>query len=277
MNVRDMEKRKDTSGKELLYIKLIQDVCSYYEVSGRHTLPWRKNITPYKILVSEIMLQQTQVSRVLPKYTYWMKKYPTRKALAYANLQEILTIWQGLGYQRRAKALLTIAKNVSHISKSFNDLLALPGVGRYTASAVCAFAYNTFGHPLLETNIRTVLIEYLYTHKEYVNDEELYTDLINIELHKDVQAAGAREWYYALMDFGAYLKTKDVSHNIKSAHHVRQSPYKGSFRELRAKVLFAITHNDPLPQDERVEKVLVDLSREKYIVCKQSKYQLADV
>lgn len=256
---------------DLLFIK---EVLAYYKKYGRHDLIWRKNITAYKIVVSEIMLQQTQVSRVIPKFTTWMKQYPTLIKLRGASLQDILILWQGLGYQRRAKALLTIAQEVETIPKSFEQLLKLPGVGTYTASAVCAFGYNQFSHPMLETNIRTALIEYFHQDKEEVHDGVLYDDLHRLEKYSRVQKVGAREWYYAVMDFGAHLKEQKISHNTKSAHYTKQSPYKGSLRELRAKTLFAITHKEPLPKDERLNTVLEQLVHEQFIIQKGNKYSL---
>lgn len=155
------------------------------------------------------------------------------------------------------------------LPKKYDELLQLMGIGKYTASAVCAFAYNQFSHPVLETNIRTVLIEYLHLGENEVHDGLLYDDLVRLEIHKKVKVCGARHFYYALMDYGAYLKSQKISHNKKSAHYVVQSPYKGSFRELRAKVLFAITHHTRLPQDIRLEEALQELIKEKYIVLTQ--------
>lgn len=244
----------------------IEEILGYYKTSGRHDLPWRKKITAYRILVSEIMLQQTQVARVIPKFESWMKLYPTLGVLATSNLKEVLTLWQGLGYQRRAKALLTIAKEYTKIPRTFDELLALPGVGVYTASAVSSFAYNEFTHPVLETNIRTVLIEFFHQGEEAIHDGVLYDDLARLEKNHIVQELGARTWYYAVMDFGAYLKENKISHNKKSKHHSVQSPYKGSLRALRAKTLFAITHGTALPEDERLPQVLEQLLKEGYIM-----------
>lgn len=255
-------------------VRFVKEVLAYYTKHKRDSLPWRKNITPYKILVSEIMLQQTQVSRVIPKFLLWMKKYPSLKKLRESNLQDVLILWQGLGYQRRAKALLAIAQKVNSTPKSFEELLVLPGLGKYTASAVCAFGYNKFSHPLLETNIRTALIEYFHQDKEQVHDGVLYNDLARLEQVPTVKELGARAWYYALMDFGAHLKEQKISHNAKSLHYIKQTPYKGSVRELRAKTLFAITHGNKLPADERLTAVLTQLEKEGYLIKKRGKYFL---
>ncbi len=256
--------KKSSRKKSDTYETFAREVLEWYQVHGRHTLPWRKSITPYKILVSEIMLQQTQVVRVLPKYELWMKKYPTLISLSQASLQEILVLWQGLGYQRRARALLTIAKTQTKLPKSYQELLALPGIGEYTASAMMAFAYNTFEH-MLETNIRTALVERFHNKKSAITDEVLKKDLkILIEL-PEVKKCGAREWYCALMDYGAYLKAGGISHNTKIAGYKKQTAYEGSFRKLRAETLFAITHNKALPIDARVPMVLTELKKEGFI------------
>lgn len=255
--------------------EFIQEVIGYYTSFGRDTLPWRNTITPYKVLVSEIMLQQTQVSRVIPKFKIWMQTYPTLQSLAKSSLQDVLILWQGLGYQRRAKALVLIASQVRTIPKRFEELLGLSGVGVYTASAVGAFAYNQFLHPVLETNIRTALIESFHQGEGNIHDGVLYDDLTRLEKYKDVIELGARKWYYALMDYGAYLKEQNISHNKKSFHYTKQSAYKGSRRELRAKVLYAVAHKDLLPNDERVAGILEELTKEGFLVIEKSKYTIA--
>jgi A/G-specific adenine glycosylase len=271
-----IRKNSATTRKLKEDLEFINDVIAYYQNHGRHELVWRKKISAYKILVSEVMLQQTQVSRVTPKFIEWMKKYPTLTSFAKTNLREVLLLWQGLGYQRRAKALLQIAITTKKLPQTYEALLLLPGIGPYTASAICAFAYDTFSHPVLETNIRTALFEYFYQSEDAIHDGLLYDTLSRLEKNKKVRSLGARNWNYALMDFGAYLKSQKISHNKKSLHHVTQSPYKGSSRELRAKVLFAITHNVALPADERLASVLQELTIEKFIIIKNKKYQLVD-
>lgn len=253
----------------------IKAVTSHYKKSGRHDLPWRKGFSPYEILVSELMLQQTQVSRVIPKYEMWMKTYPTLAKLKKASLTDILVIWQGLGYQRRAKALYEIGQNYSSIPKTYNQLIDLPGIGPYTASAIMAFAYDTFGHPLIETNIRTMLIEYFHIGKEGVTDAVLMEDLKRLESYVSVKKQGARHWYLACMDYGAYLKANKISHNQKVKGYTKQSPYKGSLRELRAQTLFAITHKQSLPTDVRLPQVVAELTQEGFIVPHGKGYRIA--
>lgn len=250
----------------------IDYILTHYKKHGRHDLIWRKNINAYRIIVSEIMLQQTQVSRVLPKFEQWMKQYPTLKILKTAQFKDILVLWQGLGYQRRAKALYELAQSYASVPKTYEKLLDVRGVGSYTASAVCAFAYDTFTHPVLETNIRTALIEEFHQGEEEIHDGLLYEDLERLVKYPKVQKVGARTWYYALMDYGAYLKQQNISHNKKSAHHVTQTPYKGSTRELRAKVLFALTHGEKLRGDARELEVLQSLQKEGYIEKRRTRY-----
>jgi A/G-specific adenine glycosylase len=254
--------------------QFLKRILSYYKAHGRHDLPWRKSITPYKILISEIMLQQTQVSRVLPKFRDWMKKFPTLKSLQTGSFLEILYLWQGLGYQRRAKALFDIAMAGAHLPRTYEELLHIPGIGPYTASAIQAFAYDEFPTHLVETNIRTVLIEEFHQGETDIHDGVLYDDLARLTKYASVQKIGAREFYYALMDYGAYLKSQKISHNKKSVHYATQSPYKGSVRELRAKVLFAVTHKEKLPDDERTSDVVGKLIKEGYITKKGRGYAI---
>jgi A/G-specific adenine glycosylase len=254
--------------------QFINEILKFYKESGRHDLPWRKNINSYKVLVSEIMLQQTQVVRVIPKFTLWMKTYPTLTAFSRASFKDVLILWQGLGYQRRAKALYQLAQTTTRIPASFEELLKLSGIGPYTAGAICAFAYDSFSHPVLETNIRTVLIESFHPGEQQIHDGILYDDLARLEKNITIKKLGARAWYYALMDYGAHLKQLRISHNKKSAHYTKQSAYEGSLRQLRAKTLFAITHQEKLPSDERLETVLSQLIKEGYIIKTKNKYQL---
>jgi A/G-specific adenine glycosylase len=250
----------------------IATVLDFYVKYGRHQLAWRKNITAYRVLVSEIMLQQTQVARVLPKYDLWLKHYPTLKRLSVASLSEVLLLWQGLGYQRRVKALLSIAQSVSVLPKTFDELRELPGIGEYTASAIMAFAWDIFDTPVLETNIRTVLIEHFFKRKKEIRDDDLKEILKKLSMMEEVQKVGARNWYYALMDYGAYLKSKSISHNEKVRSYKKQTKFKGSQRELRAKVLFAITQGFELPKDNRINIVLGELLKEGFIKKINSSY-----
>ncbi len=218
-------------------------VWTHYKKFGRHELPWRppslklrkgkEDDTLYRVLVSEIMLQQTQVERVIPFYKKFIKQFPTAKKLAAAPLSEVLKSWQGLGYNRRAKSLQEAAKSMaSRKIRTIVELETLPGVGSYTARAVAAFSYNT-EVIFIETNIRTVIIHHFFPKRRKVSDKEIEKVLSRLR-----QGSGEpREWYSALMDYGAYLKRSGISHNAKSKKYVKQSKFAGSLREARGAIL----------------------------------------
>lgn len=199
-------------------------------------LPWRNTRDPWGVLVSEVMLQQTQVARVLTRWERWMNLFPTVDALAAADTATVLAEWQGMGYNRRALALKRMADEVSamragQLPQTEKELIALPGIGPSTAAGVLAFAYDQPG-VYLETNVRTVLIHHLFPEAEAVSDKVLRAILAEICPEKNV-----RGWYYALMDYGAYLKKTVPNPSRKSAHYTRQSTFEGSRRQKRAELL----------------------------------------
>jgi A/G-specific adenine glycosylase len=185
------------------------------------------------------MLQQTQVERVVPYFSRFVKKFPTVRALATAPLGDVLRVWQGLGYNRRAKMLHECAKAVvvkhrGRMPITYEELLALPGIGPYTAAAVMTFAYDE-AVPLIETNVRAALIHHFFPRKKRVHDKELQTLVFSTLDH-----TRPREWYSALMDYGAYLKRVEGNAARRSAHHVRQSKFEGSDRQVRGAILRAL-------------------------------------
>lgn len=201
----------------------------------KRDLPWRYTGDPYRILVSEIMLQQTQVERVVPFYKKFIRRFPSARSLARSKFSEVLLAWQGLGYNRRAKFLHAAAKRIakSGFPKVVGEIEALPGVGRYTARAVAVFAYNR-KEVLLETNIRTVFLHHFFRTKRTVADKKI---LPLIERALEDSGMEPRDFYAALMDYGAHLKKRGIALNPKSAHYAKQSKFKGSARELRGKIL----------------------------------------
>ncbi len=208
-------------------------VLGFYKKHGRHNLPWRKTRDPYKILVSEVMLQQTQVDRVIPKYKSFLKKFPTARRLANAPLSLVLKEWQGLGYNRRAKMLHEAGKITAKrgdFPRTYAGLIALPGVGPYTAKAVRVFAFNE-PELMIETNIRAAYLHHFFANRKKVRDNEI---LGTISLPAGVQP---RIWYAALMDYGAHLKKTLPNPSRRSAHHAKQKPFKGSDREIRGAIL----------------------------------------
>jgi A/G-specific adenine glycosylase len=194
----------------------------------------------YPLLVSEIMLQQTQVERVIPFYQSFMKQFPTAKKLAKSPLSRVLKAWQGLGYNRRAKMLhMAAAELLTRDIQSVSDLETLPGVGPYTARAVAAFAFNQ-ETIVIETNIRTVIIHHFFSGKHKVSDREI-GDVLGTLLPK----GRAREWYSALMDYGAHLKHSGISHTVRSTTHVKQSKFTGSLREARGAIVKKLAQDGP--------------------------------
>ena len=210
--------------------KLLRELKAFYKKEGRDHLPWRKTRDPYKILVSEVMLQQTQVDRVVGYYKRWIKKFPTAKALSKAKLSGVLKEWQGLGYNRRAKFLHEAAKIITE--EGFTGQ-KLPGVGPYTQGAVLAFAFNK-PEVFIETNIRTVFTHVCFPHKKQVSDKGILP-LIAEALKKSKMQP--RDFYAALMDYGSYLKQSGVKVNSRSKHYAKQSKFEGSARQLRGAIL----------------------------------------
>ena len=210
--------------------------------------PWRRTHDPYAVLVSEVMLQQTQVLRVERRYHEWLADFPTLEALAAAPLEVVLESWQGLGYNRRAIALKRAAEQVvadagdaapAALPADEAALRALPGVGPATAAGVLAFA---FGQPAvyLETNVRTVFLHELFADRDGVPDREIIPLVAAAALEAERQGVSAREWYYALLDYGAHLKRTLPNPSRRSAHHARQSRFEGSRRQKRAWLLRAV-------------------------------------
>lgn len=248
-------------------------VLSYWKLRGRHDLPWRKHINPYRVLVSEVMLQQTQVPRVIEKYREFLRAFPSFRALATAPMAGVLRVWQGLGYNRRALMLQRCAQEVTReyggtLPADYETLRTLPGVGPYTAGAVLAFAFD-IPHPMIETNIRRVYIHHFFSGRKEVADTEI---LPLVERHLG-RIASARDWYGALMDYGTHLAQTIPNPNRRSRHHVRQAEFAGSFRQVRGAVVRALAEGKRLTlsqlarrvDDSRLPMVLDALEREGFV------------
>ncbi|MCX5885463.1 MAG: winged helix-turn-helix transcriptional regulator [Proteobacteria bacterium] len=223
-------------------------IYQYFSTHARD-LPWRNTDNPYHILVSEIMLQQTQVERVIEKYGQFIKQFPDFYRLSRAPLRKILMMWQGLGYNRRAIALKQIAQRVveefhGHLPSDVEVLKTFPGIGEATAGAVAAFAFNQPAI-FLETNIRRVFIHHFFSHKATVRDTEILP-----LIKKTLYTSNPRKWYYALMDYGVMLKKEQQNPNRKSAHYQKQSPFEGSNRQIRGMILRALMKEAPLSKSE---------------------------
>lgn len=254
--------------------KLVAAVWAHYRAHGRHDLPWRRTTDPYRIAVSELMLQQTQVARVVPKYQAFIRRFPNTKQLATAPLGDVLALWQGLGYNRRAQYLHQTAQKLCAAGgrwpRSVEGLQQLPGIGPYTAGAIAAFAYNQ-PVSIIETNIRTVYLYHLFPGRTDVSEAELQ-DCVS----RTVDHERPREWYWALMDYGTYVKERYGNQNQRAATYQKQSPFRGSVREVRGAVIRALSSDGwsstaallaLFPETpERVESVLHSLQQEGLVV-----------
>lgn len=260
--------------------KIIYNYFSHYA----RTLPWRgSDVTPYQILVSEVMLQQTQVARVVEKYEPFIKAFPDFPTLARAPLTQILIIWQGLGYNRRTLylkklAYLIVEKYNGVLPRDVNELTQLPGIGQATAASICTFAFN---QPTLfiETNIRTVILHHFFKNNTNVSDNEIL-NLVKQTLDKK----NPRRWYWALMDYGSYLKQKFGNLNSKSSHYRKQSPFATSNRRIRGRILTALTKKSQTVENlaqnletalKKIEKNLLTLQKEGFLEESKGRFALA--
>jgi A/G-specific adenine glycosylase len=241
-------------------------VLDYYRRCGRD-LPWRTTADPYRILVSECMLQQTQVDRVLPKYNEFLGRFPDAAALAQAPLHQVLSAWSGLGYNRRAQALKRCAEVImtlynGKVPDTQAALEQLPGIGPYTARAVCVFAYNQ-PRIVLETNIRAVYIYYFFPGQTSVQDADLLP-FVEKTLHR----RNPRRWYNALMDYGAMLKKAFGNPSRASARYIRQSPFRGSSREIRGAIIKSLLMYKACTEAMLSKKTGFDLQKVKAVTEK---------
>jgi len=257
-------------------------IYRHYHENPRN-LEWRMTTNPYRILVSEIMLQQTQVERVSVKYKEFIKRFPSFKSLEGSSLRDILEVWQGMGYNRRAVALKKIAKTVisdfrGRLPSAEDELIKLPGIGKYTASAILAFAFNK-PTAFIETNIRRVFIHFFFQGRALVRDSEILP-----LIERTLDRSNPREWYYALMDFGVMLKRKTENPNKRSAHYRKQSPFQGSNRQVRGTILRLllrkpdITESDiicELKSDpEKIKENLSILQKEGFLSRKGKRFKV---
>jgi A/G-specific adenine glycosylase len=265
--------------------RLFQDyIYSFYSQYGRHDMPWRLTDNPYYIFISEVMLQQTQVDRVWNKYTEFIKRFPDVESLASVSLKEVMPYWQGLGYNRRALYLHQSAQRImdefnGRIPSTVDELQSLPGIGCATASSICAFAYNS---PIvfIETNIRSVYIHFFFNDSQCVHD-----GVLRPFIEKTLDRANPRGWYYALMDYGAALKKSVGNPGRRSVHYTRQTPFKGSLRQVRGSIIRYLTENGTISYEEvyinvvssreTIDSVLKQLEKEGFIVVTDKTLSLA--
>lgn len=269
-----------------LVVSFHRILTDYYYEFGRHDMAWRKPgengaFDPYRIFISEMMLQQTQVDRVMPKYKEFLERFPSVQTLAASSISDVLTAWSGLGYNRRAKYVWEAA-NMIHIEyqdqfpATQQELQAIPGIGPNTAGAIVAYAYN---EPVVfvETNIRTVIIHHFFTDKKDVPDTDILEVLSHVVPQKQDMAImrlqgailGPREFYWAMMDYGTYLKKTIGNVGRASRHYTKQSVFKGSKREIRGQVIRLLTKEHleeadlyKVIPDPRLEEVITELLSE---------------
>lgn len=258
-------------------VQEFQDIIWHYYQTHQRTFAWRETTDPYHILVSEIMLQQTQTDRVEPKYEQFLQQFPHLSDLAAAPQAAVILTWQGLGYNRRALALHKTAHYLVHNHNATipNDpaiLLTCPGIGQYTAHSICTFAFN---RPtiLIETNIRTVFIHFYFAGMHKVHDRDLHPFITATLDHHN-----PRQWYYALMDYGVMLK-KNIGNLAKhSAHYTQQTPFKDSLRYIRGTILKLLTQQRSITVEDiaihcrqdnnRIKQALDQLQTEGFIeIC----------
>jgi len=260
-------------------------ILSFYRFHGRHDMIWRNTANPYYILVSEIMLQQTQVERVAIKYPIFIERFPDIQTLSTAPVSEVIRQWQGMGYNRRAIALKKCAERIDneyggHVPQNPRILETFPGIGPATASSICAFAFNL---PVIfiETNIRRVYIHYFFRDKTEISDNHILP-LVEKTLYRE----DPRSWYYALMDLGSALKRGIPNPNRRSSGYTKQSPFEGSDRRLRGLIvsflidtapatLENVAHSVNEPTD-RIRHLLDILEKEGFVRKEQDQYFLSD-
>jgi A/G-specific adenine glycosylase len=206
--------------------------------------PWRQDLSPWGVLVSEFMLQQTQTGRVVPYWERWMRLWPKPEDLAGASLEAVLREWSGLGYNNRARRLRECARLIAEdyggtVPGVPAELLRLPGIGAYTAGAVACFAYN-YPSVFIETNIRAAVIHFFFKDRLDVSDAEMLPILESV-----LDRRNPRKWHWALMDYGAALKKITPNPGRRSAHYTRQSPFQGSFRQIRGSLIRSLVSQGP--------------------------------
>jgi A/G-specific adenine glycosylase len=244
-------------------------------------MPWRQDTRPYYILVSELMLQQTQVERVVPKFKSFIAAFPDEQSLAGASLADVLKLWQGLGYNRRAKYLHEAAKKIVSdfhgiFPDNVRDLVKLPGVGKNTAGAILAYSFNQPAI-FIETNIRTVYLHHFFPDGDIVDDKTVAQ-----LLEETMDKARPREWYWSLMDYGSFLKRNGQGRLQQSKHYKKQAPLKGSMREVRGQIIKALAARDMnqsqlakhLAADDRFEAALNGLIKDGLVAPSHSKLHL---
>lgn len=242
-----------------------QLIYAFYKEHGR-SFAWRVHHDPYRVLVSEIMLQQTQTYRVEPKFEHFITTFNSFAELANADMRDLFCVWQGLGYNRRAKALHAIAQQVMQnydgiLPASVELLQALPGIGHATASSICAFAFD-MPTIFIETNIRAVFIHTFFSDTPEAISDKALLPLIQ----QTLDCTQPRQWYYALMDYGVHLKKEHKNPARRSAHYTKQSRFEGSDRQIRGAIIRQLANNGAVSRHALVVVINDDAPRVERII-----------
>lgn len=261
-----------------------QVIYEFYKNFGRE-FSWRFTNDPYEVVVSEIMLQQTQTDRVREKYEQFIQIFPDFERLAAASVAQVISQWQGLGYNRRALSLQICAQKIIN---DYNGILPddpellvkFKGIGKATAASICAFAFNK-PTVFIETNIRAVYIYSFFKNEQGISDVQLMP-----LIEQTLDQANSRMWYYALMDYGVALKKLFGNPSRKSKHYTRQSRFEGSDRQIRGKIIkLLVDKQKPLSlvefykvvtgEENRINCALEQLINEGFIIKKDNVFLLA--
>jgi len=267
----------------MLSVKKFRTLIYDYYAQNKRAFAWRDVDDPYYVLVSEIMLQQTQTFRVAEKFETFVMVLPTIHDLAQAPWSVVLGLWKGLGYNRRALYLQQTAQKIvaAHAAVVPRDPLVLqtmPGIGSATARSIVVFAFNQ-PEIFIETNIRAVFLHHFFTEQIKISDAQL-VPLVTKTLDKK----NPRQWYYALMDYGVMLKKTYKNPSRASKHHAIQSKFIGSDRQIRGRILEFLLCHGTLSHDDLCVLVGCDYDRfvtitnqlvsEKLIQCKNDLFLL---
>lgn len=273
------------------FLKILSE---YYVHSARTSLPWRQQVylDAYPIVVSEVMLQQTQVARVIGYFDRWMRLFPDVDSLAAASTEGVLQIWQGLGYNSRCLRLRKLASIVqSQYAGVFpvdrKELEKLPGIGPYTAGAIRVFVHN-LPDVLIETNIRRVIIHHFFSDQVSVADNQVantVAELVNVIMvehltDQDPLYKNPRNFYWAMMDYGSSLpQMLKLNPNTRSKHYVRQSRFEGSVRQVRSGIVKYLLENKTVlivdiadvlgivnVEDSRIVRAVIGLEKDGVII-----------
>jgi len=230
--------------------KFLKELFAWWEQNKR-ILPWRETKDPYKIMVSEFMLQQTQVNRVVDKYNIFVSKYRNLESLAKSKKVDLLKLWQGLGYNRRALWLKDAAIEILKMGRfpsEKEELIKLKGVGEYTSRAIPIFAFNK-DYAAVDTNIKKILLSENFIHRDDGEQE------IQRLADKLMPKGSSRDYHNAMMDLGSSEKYKNTIH----INRTKIKKFKNSNRQVRGKIISILVNNPILNYDTLFKEIKKDM------------------